>query len=253
VAKAEFVPLTVASARALLDEALEHDTEAEVYMDDDSVDIRSRVESVMQEAGQSSPSLGELDLDRSGSQSLASSGPVRRAEREGWVCIGGVNGLRAARGPLTLEDEVHNLFQNLKGTTRAFASRGRSAYLTAVTSLSTAALHPHPLTSIQSISLFLSSMALFPLINAIYRQYFGTSPPTRACVATLLPDGERARVEAIAYVGREGERSNEGEEVGGRRGLHVQSLSYWAPANIGPYSQAVIVSTHCDPSSKEQL
>jgi diphthine-ammonia ligase len=96
-------------------------------------------------------------------------------------------------------------------------------------------------------------MALFPLINAIYRQYFGTSPPTRACVATLLPDGERARVEAIAYVGREGERSNEGEEVGGRRGLHVQSLSYWAPANIGPYSQAVIVSTHCDPSSKEQL
>lgn len=85
-------------------------------------------------------------------------------------------------------------------------------------------------------------MTHFPLINAVYKQYFGTSPPTRACVATLLPDGERARVEAIAYVGREGERPNEEGEVGGRRGLHVQSLSYWAPANIGPYSQAIIVS-----------
>lgn len=86
-------------------------------------------------------------------------------------------------------------------------------------------------------------MALFPLVNAVYRQYFGTSPPTRACVATLLPEGERARVEAIAFVGREGEQPpNNGLEAGGRRGLHVQSLSYWAPANIGPYSQAVIVS-----------
>lgn len=30
--------------------------------------------------------------------------------------------------------------------------------------------------------------------------------------------------------------------IGGRQALHVQGLSYWAPANIGPYSQAVIVS-----------
>ena len=26
-----------------------------------------------------------------------------------------------------------------------------------------------------------------------------------------------------------------------REALHVQSISYWAPANIGPYSQAVKV------------
>lgn len=83
-------------------------------------------------------------------------------------------------------------------------------------------------------------MADFPAVNQIYKQYFGTSPPTRACVATLLPRGESARVEAIAFVGREGEVRKDGE-FGGRRGLHVQSLSYWAPANIGPYSQAVLV------------
>lgn len=90
-------------------------------------------------------------------------------------------------------------------------------------------------------------MALFPLINAIYKQYFGTSPPTRACVSTLLPAGERARVEAIAYVGKEGEASQDGE-FGHRRGLHVQSLSHWAPANIGPYSQAVIVRSASRPA-----
>jgi len=29
-----------------------------------------------------------------------------------------------------------------------------------------------------------------------------------------------------------------------RIALHVQGLSYWAPANIGPYSQAVLVDEH---------
>lgn len=27
-----------------------------------------------------------------------------------------------------------------------------------------------------------------------------------------------------------------------RRGMHVQGISHWAPANIGPYSQAIMVS-----------
>ena len=29
-----------------------------------------------------------------------------------------------------------------------------------------------------------------------------------------------------------------------RQHLHVQSVSFWAPANIGPYSQAVSVSIY---------
>jgi diphthine-ammonia ligase len=27
-----------------------------------------------------------------------------------------------------------------------------------------------------------------------------------------------------------------------RETMHVQGISYWAPANIGPYSQSVVVS-----------
>ena len=34
----------------------------------------------------------------------------------------------------------------------------------------------------------------------------------------------------------------EGGEDGRLVTMHVQSLSHWAPANIGPYSQAVRVS-----------
>jgi diphthine-ammonia ligase len=34
----------------------------------------------------------------------------------------------------------------------------------------------------------------------------------------------------------------------GRRGLHVQSRSYWAPANIGPYSQAKSLSLSTKPA-----
>lgn len=74
-------------------------------------------------------------------------------------------------------------------------------------------------------------MSLFPSINAVYSTYFGTSPPTRACVAVILPGTARIKLEGIAQ--KEGRR--------GRKALHVQSLSYWAAANIGPYSQAVTV------------
>jgi diphthine-ammonia ligase len=88
-----------------------------------------------------------------------------------------------------------------------------------------------PLTSIASISLFLSSMDLFPAVNAVYKTFFGVNPPTRACVAVPLPIGERVRLEAVAFAGDEKDR----------KALHVQSLSYWAPANIGPYSQSIIV------------
>lgn len=76
-----------------------------------------------------------------------------------------------------------------------------------------------------------SAIALFPAINAVYATYFGARPPTRACVAILMPDdGLRLKLDGTAFLGSTA-----------RKSLHVQSLSYWAAANIGPYSQAVSV------------
>ena len=76
-------------------------------------------------------------------------------------------------------------------------------------------------------------MDLFAAVNSIYRTFFGVSPPARACVAVDLPAPSRVMLDCIAYA--EGAPSE-------RVALHVQGLSYWAPANIVPYSQAIVVS-----------
>ena len=72
----------------------------------------------------------------------------------------------------------------------------------------------------------------FASINAVYSTYFGVSPPARACVAVDLPASLRLMLDCVAYAE---------PKASDRQALHVQGLSYWAPANIGPYSQAVTV------------
>lgn len=83
-------------------------------------------------------------------------------------------------------------------------------------------------------TILLRSMADFAAINAVYASLFSKpNPPARvtvACGSTLPPDVQVM----VSVVVDEGPRRR-------RNGLHVQSLSYWAPANIGPYSQAVSV------------
>lgn len=91
-------------------------------------------------------------------------------------------------------------------------------------------------------------MDLFPEANTAYVKYFGTSPPSRACVAVPLPEGGRIRIEVIGF-----DDQAEDAPIGGRTALHVQGLSYWAPANIGPYSQAVTVSLLVSPEADVQV
>ncbi|KAH8080204.1 hypothetical protein HD553DRAFT_122492 [Filobasidium floriforme] len=88
---------------------------------------------------------------------------------------------------------------------------------------------------IQHINLYLARMSDFPLVNAEYIKYFGSEPPTRACVGVHLDAraGQVCRLEAVGWDDKREERTR-------RSGLHVQGLSYWAPANIGPYSQGVV-------------
>ncbi|KAI9671539.1 MAG: hypothetical protein M1817_003591 [Caeruleum heppii] len=79
---------------------------------------------------------------------------------------------------------------------------------------------------------FLRSMDSFTIFNRTYALLFAEpNPPARMTVAlgdTMPPDVD---VMLSMVVGATPESS--------RSGLHVQSRSYWAPANIGPYSQAV--------------
>ncbi|KAJ7044475.1 hypothetical protein C8F04DRAFT_587609 [Mycena alexandri] len=92
------------------------------------------------------------------------------------------------------------------------------------------AQHSLELADCTNINIFLSSIDFFSAVNAIYGTFFGTSPPARACVAVDLPPPCRVMLDCVAH-----SRTTE------RHALHVQSLSYWAPANIGPYSQAIMI------------
>ena len=82
--------------------------------------------------------------------------------------------------------------------------------------------------SIVFSTILLRSMSDFAVVNKAYSQMFNRpSPPARVTVACPLPVGIHVVVSILI-------RSS-----GACSALHVQSRSYWAPANIGPYSQAI--------------
>ncbi|KAH0587717.1 hypothetical protein H2248_006480 [Termitomyces sp. 'cryptogamus'] len=127
-----------------------------------------------------------------------------------WVSISNIE--RAIQDPiatLTIEEEVTECFQLLEARFNEFGL---------------------DVSKCTNINIFLSDIDLFVRVNAVYATFFGSSPPARACVAVDLPHPIRVRLDCVAFV----EKSPQD-----RHALHVQGLSYWAPANIGPYSQAI--------------
>ncbi|KAL1997931.1 hypothetical protein VTN02DRAFT_410 [Thermoascus thermophilus] len=83
-------------------------------------------------------------------------------------------------------------------------------------------------------TVLLRSMGDFASINGVYATLFQKpNPPARATVACGdgLPEGVEVAVSVVVDLGPRDLR----------QGLHVRSRSYWAPANIGPYSQAITV------------
>ncbi|KDR83614.1 hypothetical protein GALMADRAFT_235897 [Galerina marginata CBS 339.88] len=129
-----------------------------------------------------------------------------------WVVVANIQvSLLEGENDITIEEEVIRCFDTL-------AERLAEGGLT--------------LSQCCIINIFISSMDLFLRVNAVYSTFLGTSPPARACVGVDLPPGIRVRMEAMAFSEK---------TPFDRQALHVQGLSYWAPANIGPYSQAIAV------------
>lgn len=84
-------------------------------------------------------------------------------------------------------------------------------------------------------TLLLSNMSDFAAINAEYQHLFNKPlPPSRVTIACgdSMPKGVRILMSVIVQINKQSQAKN---------GLHVQGRSYWAPANIGPYSQAIKV------------
>lgn len=93
--------------------------------------------------------------------------------------------------------------------------------------------------SILSTVIVLRSMTDFPAINAVYGSLLlDPNPPSRVTISCgdLLP---LSSGNIAIYVTLPSSSSSPEKYINRRDGLHVQSRSYWAPANIGPYSQAI--------------
>ncbi|KAM8913996.1 diphthine--ammonia ligase [Spinachia spinachia] len=88
------------------------------------------------------------------------------------------------------------------------------------------------------VHLYVRSMEDFVPLNIVYKKHFGTNPPARVCVQAPLPAVQLLQMDCLLHDWAE--PSEEGC-FHQREALHVQSLSHWAPANIGPYSQALRV------------
>jgi diphthine-ammonia ligase len=99
--------------------------------------------------------------------------------------------------------------------------------------LATSILTPYSLTlpQITAVALHLATMDSFAAVNAVYNNSFSSPlPPSRACLSLPLPASRRLSLSFSIPL----------QPARHRQGLHVQSHSYWAPANIGPYSQSIL-------------
>jgi diphthine-ammonia ligase len=74
----------------------------------------------------------------------------------------------------------------------------------------------------------------YSILNQVYSQKLNFQhPPTRVCVETCLPENCHVILEAVAF------KTGMAIEADYKRlNLHVQGISHWSPANIGPYSQS---------------
>jgi diphthine-ammonia ligase len=105
----------------------------------------------------------------------------------------------------------------------------------------------HGFSDIAYTSIILRNMADFAAVNAAYGKCFQhPSPPARITLscAGVLPQDALVTISATSIAP---------SPSMSRKGLHVQSRSYWAPANIGPYSQAITVPASLQDGSESEL
>jgi diphthine-ammonia ligase len=106
--------------------------------------------------------------------------------------------------------------------------------------------HSLPSSAILSATIVLRRMADFPAINAVYGALFDApNPPSRVTISCgdALSAAADAGAKIVVYLSvmHTTAAAASSSPLRHRRGLHVQSRSYWAPANIGPYSQAISI------------
>jgi 2-iminobutanoate/2-iminopropanoate deaminase len=117
----------------------------------------------------------------------AAIGPYAQAVRVGpFVFTAGQIGLDPGTGQLVADDVEAQTRQVMANLAAVLAAAGSD------------------LSRIVKTTIFLTDMADFPTVNAVYGRFFPAEPPARSTVAVAaLPRGARVEIEAIALVGED--------------------------------------------------
>ena len=96
-----------------------------------------------------------------------------------------------------------------------------------------------------SVVVLVSDMSQYAEINKEYLRHFSLNPPVRVCVQCAID--VPLTISVVGFKRKdESEKLNNDDSLESlnneRHVMHVQSVSHWAAANIGPYSQAVEVN-----------
>ncbi|CAH0560796.1 unnamed protein product [Brassicogethes aeneus] len=137
--------------------------------------------------------------------------PISAQSADGWLWIGGIQG-KSSDPSEAMQEAMNSLKSVLE-------------------------LYGHNTKDICSICMYIGDMSQYLDLNKYYVETFNHSnPPTRACVEVPFDKRCPLQIEALSW-----SQNGSGDPPIERCTMHVQSRSHWAPANIGPYSQAVRV------------
>lgn len=95
------------------------------------------------------------------------------------------------------------------------------------------------------VKMYVQDINDYVQLNAQYIKYFSVNPPVRVCVEVPLPSDVRVQLDVSGWRQSHVTAEVENDQIHSmtRTTMHVQGISHWAPANIGPYSQAVKVGS----------
>ncbi|XP_007180501.2 uncharacterized protein LOC103000372 [Balaenoptera acutorostrata] len=100
------------------------------------------------------------------------------------------------------------------------------------------------------VHLYLKNMKDFSSINSAYVTTFKHCLPARVCVETVLPEEVLFSIDCLI---RQSDIKIDDGLFHPKEIPHVQNISHWAPANIGPYSQSIKVGEVMYPAGQIAL
>ena len=100
---------------------------------------------------------------------------------DNYVYTSGMGGLDPATGKVVSDDVIEQTVQSIKNVAAILAGAGCS------------------LQDVFKATVYLTDMADYPLVNAVYEKAFAPNKPARTCVAvSALPVRERMKIETVA-------------------------------------------------------